>query len=98
MLNISKFGFLANGGDPHIVMKPNVHRYNLEVAKRLKLARHQANLTQAALASCLGQPQSFISKIETGERKPSLVEVALICIELRVPLSVIVPRALRAAA
>ena len=37
-------------------------------------ARVDAGLTQAQLASKLGKPQSFVSKIERGERRIDLVE------------------------
>ncbi len=76
-------------------MNTTVHRYQLEVAKRLKLARGQAGLTQERLAKRLGRPQSFISKLETAERSPSFVEVVLICAELHIDPMVIVPHALR---
>ena len=33
----------------------------------LRDARHRAKLTQAELAERIGKPQSFISKLETGE-------------------------------
>ncbi len=34
--------------------------------RRLRLAKH---LTQVAVAKALGKPQSFVSKIEHGERR-----------------------------
>lgn len=37
-------------------------------------ARHTAGLTQVELANALGKPQSFVSKIERGERRIDLVE------------------------
>jgi len=47
-----------------------------EFLKRLKAARRDARLTQAAAARRLGKPQSFISKCETGERRVDVVELA----------------------
>ena len=47
-----------------------------EFLKRLKAARREAGLTQAAAARRLGKPQSFISKCEAGERRVDVVELA----------------------
>jgi ribosome-binding protein aMBF1 (putative translation factor) len=37
-------------------------------------ARRKIGLTQAALASRLGRPQSFVSKYERGERRLDVIE------------------------
>lgn len=37
-------------------------------------ARHDAGLRQEDLADRLGKPQSFVSKVERGERRLDLVE------------------------
>lgn len=42
-------------------------------------SRISKGLTQAELAELLGKPQSFISKIETGERRLDLVELIYVC-------------------
>jgi transcriptional regulator with XRE-family HTH domain len=36
--------------------------------------RHEAGLTQAALADRLSKPQSFVAKYERGERRVDVVE------------------------
>lgn len=41
---------------------------------RLISARKARGVTQASLAKSLGRPQSFISKIENGERRLDVVE------------------------
>lgn len=41
---------------------------------RIAQARKEAGITQAELAEQLGRPQSFVSKIESGERRIDVVE------------------------
>lgn len=54
----------------------NVHSAGYQrFLKRLKQARLDAGLTQAQVASKLRKPQSFVSKIEAGERRLDFVEV-----------------------
>lgn len=45
----------------------------------LRELRENANLTQVELAGKLGRPQSFVSKIESGERRVDIVELEEIC-------------------
>ncbi|MFN0277677.1 MAG: helix-turn-helix domain-containing protein [Pyrinomonadaceae bacterium] len=45
----------------------------------LRNARVQASLTQEQVARRLGQTQSFISKVERGERRIDIVELKAIC-------------------
>jgi len=46
------------------------------MCRRLKEARRRSGLTQAEAAKALGQPQNFISKCETGERRIDPIELA----------------------
>ncbi|HIC2830924.1 TPA: helix-turn-helix domain-containing protein, partial [Enterobacter hormaechei] len=39
------------------------------VINALKKARKEKGITQAQLAEALGKPQSFIAKVESGERR-----------------------------
>lgn len=48
--------------------------YDLAVRKFLRLKRLERELTQRDLAALLGKPQSYVSKIETGERAVSVGE------------------------
>lgn len=41
-------------------------------------ARHDAGLRQEDLADRLGKPQSFVSKVERGERRLDLVEFLIL--------------------
>jgi transcriptional regulator with XRE-family HTH domain len=42
--------------------------------KELKKARLEAKMLQSDLAKSLGKPQSFVSKVESGERSLDLIE------------------------
>ena len=43
--------------------------------KRLRTARTTAKLTQVEVAQALAQPQSYVSKSESGERRVDVVEL-----------------------
>jgi len=49
------------------------------LASLLKLARRNAGLRQIDVAQQLQQPQSFVSKYESGERALTLTELKTIC-------------------
>jgi transcriptional regulator with XRE-family HTH domain len=51
--------------------------YRLLVEK-LKRARKDAGLKQVEVAQQLGKPQSYISKIEKGERRVDVVELKIL--------------------
>ena len=46
------------------------------MCRRLKEARRRSGLTQVEAARALGQPQNFVSKCETGERRIDPIELA----------------------
>ncbi|MFZ2522058.1 MAG: helix-turn-helix transcriptional regulator [Minisyncoccia bacterium] len=46
-----------------------------EIIKHLKTARIEAGLAQQDVADKLGKPQSYISKIESGERRLDVAEI-----------------------
>jgi len=58
----------------------------------LRELRLEASLTQMELAEKLGQPQSFVSKYESGERLLDLVEIRQISQALGVSLTHLVKR------
>lgn len=45
----------------------------------LRQIRRDADLRQVELAERLGEPQSFVSKYENGERRLDILEVRVIC-------------------
>jgi DNA-binding XRE family transcriptional regulator len=54
---------------------------------KLKSAREQAWLTQAAAGEIIGQDQTFISKLESGVRDVTFVEVEQMAAMYQQPLS-----------
>lgn len=49
------------------------------VIRTLREARIDSNITQDALAKAFGRPQSFIAKVESGERRLDVVEFVRFC-------------------
>ena len=45
------------------------------IIQKLKKARQSAGLKQNEVAKKLGKPQSYISKVESGERRIDIVEL-----------------------
>ena len=68
-------------------MKKNKHSLlQNKLQQLLKELRKNAELRQSDLAIRLGQPQSFVSKYEVGERLLTFLEVRRICLELGVSM------------
>lgn len=60
-------------------MSKSIHSSEYKtVIKKLREAREAAGLTQAEAAEKLNKPQSYISKIERGERRIDVVELSQI--------------------
>jgi len=53
----------------------------------LRKARKDAGLTQVEVARTLSRPQSFISKVESGERRVDFVELQYFAKLYRKPLT-----------
>lgn len=62
------------------------------LAALLKEIRNDAGLTQAELGARLGRPQSFVAKIEAGQRRLDLIELRTIAEALGTDLRTIVDR------
>ena len=62
-----------------------------EFIARLRNARKAKHYTQADLAELLNKPQSFVSKVETCERRIDVIEAARWCSVLGVPLQDVIP-------
>ncbi|HUR42440.1 MAG TPA: helix-turn-helix transcriptional regulator [Verrucomicrobiae bacterium] len=58
----------------------------------LRAVREEAGLTQAALAKRLNVDQSFVSRLERGERRLDLVEVLDLCRACGLPFRTFVQR------
>ena len=56
------------------------------VLRLLKKAREDSGVTQVELAERLGQTQSFVSKIERGDRRLDIVQIRTILREFGVSL------------
>lgn len=57
------------------------------VIKRLREARFAVGLKQADVAKKLGKPQSYVSKIERGERRVDIAELKLFAKVYQKPIS-----------
>ncbi|WP_438335512.1 helix-turn-helix domain-containing protein [Edwardsiella tarda] len=62
------------------------YEYRL-IIKTLKVRRIELKITQAQLAQELGKPQSFVSKIESGERRLDIIEFVHIARQLSLDLN-----------
>lgn len=60
-------------------------RYDRLLAALVK-ARRDAGATQVELAGRLGKPQSYVSKIENGERRVDMIELIDICSALDISI------------
>ena len=54
--------------------------------QHLRTTRKELGLTQSELGQRLGQTQSFVSKVERGERRLDIVELRRFCIAMNITL------------
>ena len=67
------------------------HPGQLWIAAKVRSKRTQRGLTQRQLARELGKPQSFVSKLETAERRLDFLDAIRLARVLRIKLSELVP-------
>jgi transcriptional regulator with XRE-family HTH domain len=58
----------------------------------LRQVRTEADLTQTDVAQRLRQPQSFVSKYESGERRLDILELREVCRVIGIPLPELIRR------
>ena len=63
----------------------------IEAVALLRKARESAGITQRELARLLGRPQSYVSKVETCERRLDYVELLKLCRAIGVALHAVTP-------
>jgi transcriptional regulator with XRE-family HTH domain len=63
----------------------------IEFITRLRRARKAQHISQQSLAESLGKFQSFVSKVETCERRIDLIEAAEWCLALNIPFDEVMP-------
>ena len=69
-------------------MEKSIHSAGqIRLRKLLREARLKGGLRQADVAQRLGQPQSFVSKYESGERLLDLLELEQVCRALGLSLT-----------
>lgn len=63
----------------------------IEFIVRLRNARKAKNLSQKEFGNLINKPQSFVSKVETCERRLDVIETAKWCIALGILLEDALP-------
>ncbi|MES1243176.1 MAG: helix-turn-helix transcriptional regulator [Acidobacteriota bacterium] len=61
------------------------------MVERLRQARQEAGMTQETVAEFFGKPQSFVSKIESGDRRIDPVELCYFADLYKKPLGFFLP-------
>lgn len=74
---ISRNGIFQNGIDHYRMVLVRDRKKLLR--QLLREARENAELRQLDVAEVLGVPQSYVAKVESGERKISFIEVIDLC-------------------
>lgn len=64
---------------------------HMEVVSRIKAGRERLGLTQAEFAARLGRGQSFVAKIEKGQRRIDVIELLDMALALSVSPAQLMP-------
>ncbi|PEH71570.1 MULTISPECIES: helix-turn-helix domain-containing protein [Edwardsiella] len=76
-----------------ILTMSSIYSYEYQsIIKTLKARRIELKITQAQLAQELGKPQSFVSKIESGERRLDIIEFVHIARQLSLDLNAVLEK------
>ena len=67
-------------------LKPIHSQDHQKLCGLIRRLREEREITQSALAERLKVPQSFVSKVETGERRLDVLELRAVCAVLQMPL------------
>jgi transcriptional regulator with XRE-family HTH domain len=77
-------------------MKNTWSAFESRLAKQIRTVRYEAGLSQRAFAARLGKTQSWVSRVESGEQRVLVSDLAQICIALGIDIRDLVERALEA--
>lgn len=67
-------------------LKPIHSQDHQKLCGLIRRLREDKEITQSTLAERLNVPQSFVSKIETGERRLDVLELRAVCTGLQISL------------
>jgi transcriptional regulator with XRE-family HTH domain len=79
---------MARGHRKSAVYEPE-YQY---LIRRVREARHDAGMTQSAVAAALGRPLSFVSKCELGERRLDPIDLQKFADLYRKPFEYFLPK------
>ena len=76
-------------------MKSIYDQRYIEVVALVRKARERSGRTQREVAQMLGRPQSYLSKVETSERRVDVIELLQLCRVIGVTLADVTPAEFR---
>lgn len=74
------------------MLKSNAVSAQERLQSLLRQVRTEVGLTQMEIAGRVGQPQSFVSKYESGERRLDVLELRAVCSAMGISLADFVKR------